>query len=408
MKKWLQNQFKDFQQLSTSNKIYVLIAAFIITFFSILASSSIFLQKELRTSQDIRKDASVQTAAKVEVRPGHQSQLVIGQTHNLSLYLKNVTSAVTDLKLTFYISTDKPGVISDLVLKQPNEPFINLNNDNLKQLNPTTYQVRFLGLRDATNSSRLGEVHLADVQLNVNKIGALKIEFDPGSFIYTADDRNELAFDTPILIAAYDPNAPSSAGSTGTKGGLGETTKGGLENSDTTTDNNVEKNEPAQTITLQPTTPPPQPTSPTTTPTKPLSEQTAWDAILGYLEEQNISLPLVAAGGLAVLILIIGLIAIVNQLKGTKEPDLADFSNLSSKNNGFDNFDNAANNFSQAPIKSQQTDQQQPQQPEQPQAPELEGSQLIDAAPKKNDGTSSMVNRLKEKGITQPPRPPTA
>ncbi len=420
MKNRLHNHFQDFQKLNRSNKISVIIAALVILFFSILASSSIFLQKELRTNQDIRKEASVSTAAKLTVKPGHKAQLLAGQTHTLSLYLTKVRSSLTDFKLTFYISTDKPGVVSNLILKQPSGSFLTITNDNLTQLNPTTYQVRFLGLNESQAESQLGEIHLADIQLNVNQTGAIKIEFDPSSFIYTADDRNELVFDTPIILAAI-----------GSGGTSGATTKGGV--SKAKGSQTINPNEPPQPTltseTIKPTTPP-QPTeppvtvtskptytpipdqpslldlSPTTAPTKPLSEQTAWDAILAYLEEKSIGLPMVAAGGLAVLILLIGFIAIINQLKGSdKEPNLDDFKNLS-KNNfnqpSTEQAKKAAESQTQGiDINSSQTNQ--------PEATNMQSdaNKLIDVPQQQSPSPSSMVNRLKEKGITQPPTPPT-
>jgi hypothetical protein len=125
---------------------------------------------------------------------------------------------------------------------------------------------------------------------------------------------------------------------------------------------------------------------------KPIEEQTAWDALQQYLEEQNISLPLAAAAGVAGLVLIISLLSLLGGggKGGNKYQQQA--ANLSRLER--DSGRNGGNGrVSGRPSPSSQT-------------PTPHNSQSGQNTSQKTNGMapppSSMLNRMKQKGVRKP------
>ena len=424
-------RFRQFKQLSLGEKIYFLTAVATILFFSLMAVSSIFLQKYLRQEQDLRKQAQVDQSAWIELEPSTDTELAVNQTHQFTIYLDNLSAEITDIRLTFYVNTNESGVIGDLKLIQPGDTYLELSNDSLVQLNPTTYKARFLGFKDESQfASGTTRVPLVKLQARINKPGAIKFQFDPNSYLYTEDNRNQLAFKSSYIYASYDPGSANTAAPSPTQtAAKGETApspakkqcnqtcqanldcQAGLicyqnrcrlaNNPDDTNCLPVKEPEPtaateaAQAATAAQTNVEP---SPTTKPVPVSSDDTALDAVLQLLQDYNISLPMLIAGGIGLLMILIISISLLSKStrKSRKTPD---FSSLETTPSPLKTKMEKRGGKKLTKQKADKTKPPKPPAPKPTSSPDKpEASESSEAPP------SSMLNRIKEKGVS-PPKP---
>lgn len=170
----IKQDLAKFKDLSLSNKLYVLAAAVTIVIFSLLALSSIFLQKQLRQSQDLRQQAWVEDGmVDLSLQPSNGTSFDNHQSVALDVNLNTNSTNVSALQLQFRVYTTEANGGEVVSGNQVN--FVAAEDQPDTQ---SPYYVRSL-TRSSCNSEQHPECH---------QITMLISHFDPQQYLNTNAD----------------------------------------------------------------------------------------------------------------------------------------------------------------------------------------------------------------------------
>jgi hypothetical protein len=112
--KHLKKDLAKFKELSPSNKLYVITAIVTVFIFSLLAVSSVFLQKELRQSQDQRRGAwNDQGVVDFAVDPGFDHTFENNESAQIDLKVNSYGHPLSSIQTSFklYREQEQPGEV---------------------------------------------------------------------------------------------------------------------------------------------------------------------------------------------------------------------------------------------------------------------------------------------------------
>jgi hypothetical protein len=198
--KLLKESISRFKKLSLSNKLYVITAGFTIILFTLLATASVFLQKDLREqSFDPRKEAAVEGGI-VSVRPAHPqgSSFPVNNLVNIPIWATTNQASIDGIELLWEIKPEN----KDIIIKDSIQIASKNNALEIPKLDiietDSGYQVKILAIsanpERPFNTGQNQNEPFAQLSFFTRETGAITIDdVEARSFaIITGQGRDEL------------------------------------------------------------------------------------------------------------------------------------------------------------------------------------------------------------------------